>query len=252
MEQPVILREDPAEGVALVRLNRPEALNALSIELFRSLDRAVGQLEADPEVRAIVLAGAGGRAFSAGYDIHEMEHWDEDQALLGYLEREPYQWHVSACAKPTIAAVTGLAYGGGAVLAIGCDIRVGGPTTRFKVTAANYGGVNASWSLPPVVGLGVAKEWLMTGRAVEADEALAAGLLNRLVPDDEVETTAIALAVLIAANPSAGTQAVKALVNASVGRTLETAHRAESSIMATTLRPGRIADLFTGFLSERR
>ena len=252
MQQQLVVREEPSDGVVLLRLNRPDALNALSVELFRTLDRCLTEVEHDPDVRVVVFAGAGDRAFSAGYDIHEMERWDEDQALLGYLEREPYQWHVSSCSKPTIAAVTGFAYGGGAVLAIGCDIRVGGPDARFKVTAANYGGVNASWSLPPLVGLGIAKEWLMTGRPVEADEAFAAGLLNRLVPSDQVETTALELAELIAANPPAGTQAVKALVNASVGRTLETAHRAESSIMTTTLRPGRVAELFSGFLSDRR
>ena len=246
----LVLRTDPVDGVVVLTLNRPDALNALSIELFRAFDWALGVADADPSVRAIVITASGDRAFSAGYDVHEMKGWDADRMLAGYLEREPWQWHAATVRTPTIAAMNGPAFGGGAVLAIGCDMRIGSPVTTFRVTAATYGGVNASWSLPPIVGIGRAKEWLMTGRTVDASEALNAGLLNRIVEPVRVVPEAVEMAAAIAANPAAGTRAVKALVNAGVGRSLESAFRSESSLMATDLRPGRVDELFSGFLES--
>ena len=245
-----LIFDTPVDGVAQITLNRPEAHNALSMALHRELDAALSAAERDTDVRAIVIAGAGGTAFSAGYDIHEMQDWDEDEALLTYLEREPIMWHVAACTKPTVAAVTGFAYGGGAVTAIACDLRVGGPSTRFKVTATAYGGVNASWSLPLIVGTAKAKEWLLTARVIEADEAYANGLLNAVVPDDEVLTAAREMAAAIARNTGAATQAAKAMINGNVGRSFADAQRAETNLMATALRPGRVVELFAGFLAD--
>lgn len=245
-----LLLTRPADGVALVTLNRPEVHNALSLELHREIDAAVTELEADDGIRAIVLTGAGDTAFSAGYDVREMEGDDEQEVLLGYMRREPWMWHIASCRKPLLAAVNGYAYGGGAVIVTAADIRVGCSRTVFRVTASAYGGVNASWSLPPIVGFGKAKEWLLTGRKVGADEALAAGLLNQIVADEQVVPATLEIASLIAANPGRATQAVKAMIHHNLGLGYEDAHRAESWLMSHELRPGRVSELFSAFLTR--
>jgi 2-(1,2-epoxy-1,2-dihydrophenyl)acetyl-CoA isomerase len=240
----------PADGVALVTLNRPEVHNALSLAMHGEIDAALTELEADEDVRAVVLTGAGAKAFSAGYDVREMEAYDEDQMVLDYVRREPWMWHIASCRKPLVGAINGYAYGGGAVIAIATDIRIGCPRTVFRVTASAYGGVNASWSLPPIVGFAKAKEWLLTGRAVPADEALAAGLLNHLVEGERVLPVAVEVASLIAANPARATQAVKAQIHHNLGLAYEDAHRAESWMMSHELRPGRVSTLFSAFLAK--
>jgi enoyl-CoA hydratase/carnithine racemase len=245
-----LLVSRPAAGVAVVTLNRPEVHNALSLELHGEIDAVLTDLEADDDVRAIVLTGAGGKAFSAGYDVREMEGFDEDQMVLNYIRREPWMWHIASCRKPLVGAVNGYAYGGGAVIAIATDVRIGCPRTVFRVTASAYGGVNASWSLPPIVGFAKAKEWLLTGRAVPADEALAAGLLNQLVDQEQVLPAAVEVAALIAANPAPATQAVKAMIHHNLGLAYQDAHRAESWMMSHELRPGRVSTLFSAFLAK--
>src|SRR5262249_11905390 len=155
----------------------------------------------------IVVTGAGDRAFSAGYDVKEQADYDEDRMLLGYLAREPYMWHIASCRKPIVAAVNGIAWGGGAVVATGADIRVGCSKTSFQVTATAYGGVNASWSLPPIVGSAIAKDWLLTAREVKSAELLAAGWLNYLVDDDQLLPKALEVAGMIAKNWGRGTEA---------------------------------------------
>ena len=245
-----LLLDRPAEGIALVTLNRPESLNAITEELHAELDAALTELEASGDVRAIVMTGAGDRAFSAGYDVKEQADYDADRMLVGYVLREPYMWHIASCRIPVIAAVNGFAWGGGAVVATGADIRVGCSRTSFKVTACAYGGVNASWSLPPIVGTSVAKEWLLTAREVSAPELLAAGWLNHLVDDDQVVPKALDIAGMIASNWQRGTEATKQLVNESVGRTLHDAQRAETVRLATDLRPMLAGELFAGFLAK--
>src|SRR5262249_49780188 len=135
-----LLLERVGDGVAVITLNRPNQLNALSEELHGEIDAAIAEVEADDDVRAIMMTGAGDRAFSAGYDVKEQAPYDEDRMLIGYIKREPYMWHIASSRKPIVAAVNGFAWGGGAVVATGADIRVGCSRTSFKVTATAYGG----------------------------------------------------------------------------------------------------------------
>lgn len=251
MTAELLIVDRAAEGVAVVTLNRPEALNALSRELHRTLHVTVVELADDPSVGAIVLAGAGERAFSAGYDIKEEATYGRDEMLAMYLEREPWHWGVASCPVPVIAAVHGVAWGGGAVLATSADIRVGSSRTSFRVTATAYGGVNATWHLPPIVGVSTAKDWLMTAREVRAEELYVKGWLNHVVEPGEELAKAVELAGQIVANDPAPTQAAKRLVNASWGRTQMDSQRAETALMATDLRPGDAKELFADFLGSR-
>jgi enoyl-CoA hydratase/carnithine racemase len=181
----VIVERD--EGVGIITLNRPKVLNALSRELYRELDAAVTELEGDPDIAAIIFTGAGDRAFSAGADIHEMAR--EDGSLNASdrgSKRAEYTWHIARCSKPTIGAINGLAYGGGAMMAASFDIRVGCEDTSFRFLGASYGRVNSTWNLPMQVGWPIAKELLFTGRIVQAREAHRMGLLNHLVACDQL------------------------------------------------------------------
>jgi enoyl-CoA hydratase/carnithine racemase len=244
----------PSPGIVVLTLNRPEVMNAIDMELFELLYSALDELERDDTARVIVLTGAGERAFSAGFDIHEMAAFDADAMATAFARRDKLFWRIANHRKPVLAALNGVAYGAGALMALAADFRMGSPTTRFKITATTYGAANATWSLPRIVGVSRAKEILFTGRAVDASEAQAIGLIDKLVTDHAVLAAALDMAAAMAANPPEGVQAVKALINASLGRSLEAAYQAEQDWVAARL--GGLAKggdaVFSGFLAKRR
>ena len=233
-----------ADGVAVLTLDRPDALNAIDMEMQRQLDAALTGLEEDPSVGAVILTGAGDRAFSAGYDVHEMAEWDADELLVRLLERERYIWHVAATPLPLICALGGLTYGAGAIMATAADIRIGCPSTRFRFTAVPHGGANATWSLPPLVGRGLAAELLLSSRTVNADEALRIGLLNRVVDEHELIDAASELAAQIASHPRAATRAIKRLLRDGDGTGWEQRFETENVLMRTELRPRPVSELY--------
>ena len=245
----IVERED---GVGIVTLNRPEVLNALSRDLLRELDAAVGELEEDPETCAIVFTGKGDRSFSAGADIHEMARLaEESKAVSPDPERTKHTWHIATCAKPTIGAINGLAYGGGALMASTFDIRVGCERTSFRFLAVSYGRVNSTWSLPLQVGWPMAKELLFTARLVEAQEAYRIGLLNHLVNSEELMPKAMELGRQIAANDPRMVRGVKDLVSRNLGETWDKMYRNELDAQADTLSPTPVAEGFKEFLGRK-
>lgn len=251
MSNETLLVERPREGVGLLTLNRPAAYNALDTKLYDELQRTVLDLANGEEVRAIVVTGAGDKAFSAGYDIKELLTFGADEQLLDYYRRDQWMFKIASCRVPVIAALNGLAYGGGANLAFACDIRVGSPLTTFKVPAATYAGVNSTWSLPHLVGHGIAKEWLMTGRTIGADEAFHRGLLNHLVEPDAVLDKSLELAEQIAKNPAVGPGAVKMLIDDNIGRRRSDALRAETNQLITEQPPKSIEKTFEKFVEQK-
>ncbi len=241
------------EGVATVTLNRPDVLNALSEELYAELDAAVTALDEDDAVRAIVFTGSGERAFSAGADIHEMAKGPKDDSGLPpkTLDQERRAWHLAAMSKPTIGAINGLAYGGGAVMASSFDIRVGCEHSSFRFLAASYGRVNATWSLPMQVGWPVAKELLFTARTVEAKEAFRMGLLNHLVPCDRLMDSANEIARQIAANDPRMVIGIKALLMSGVGAGWQEMYETELHAREGVLKPTPVMEGFKDFLSRK-
>ena len=244
-----------ADGVATVTLNRPEVLNALSMQLVMELDGAFTELEEDPDVKAIVITGAGERAFSAGADIHEQRSDARERTAEEIEERRrirsQYSWHVGECRKPTIGALNGLAYGGGAVLASSLDIRIGCERSKLRFLAASYGRINCTWTLPMQVGWPVAKELLFTGRVVEAEEAHRIGLLNHLVPADEVMAKATEIAAAIAANHQESVQGVKALLMEHVGAGWSEMWEAERDYVGTRMQVPGVETAFKDFIQRR-
>ncbi len=243
---------DIHDHVGTIKLNRPEVLNAMNRKLFSEIDQAVTQLENDDDVYAIIFTGAGERAFSAGADIHEMaEQAKMDNPPPPDPLRAEYSWHIAAARKPTIGALNGLAFGGGAVLASSFDIRVGCERTRFRFLAVQYGRVNSTWSLPQQVGWPVAKELLFTARVVEAEEAYRIGLLNHLVPSDQLMDKAMELAGLIAANDPRMVQGVKELLVDNVGDDWRRRYQNELDAQADKLAPTPVLEGFKPFLDRK-
>ncbi len=251
MPEPDLLVER-VDGVGVLTLNRPRVLNALSQSLFRELDRAVGEMVDDPDVRAIILTGSGERAFSAGADIHELARLAEDpDPPPPDPERPNYSWRIAACAKPTIGVINGLAFGGAAVLASSLDIRVGCERSRFKFLAASYGRVNSTWSLPMQVGWPVAKDLLLTAREVGAEEAYRIGLLNYLVPADDLMAKGMEVAQQIAANDPRMVQGIKELMIRDVGAAWREMYDNELEAQAGRLAPTPVLEGFKPFLDRK-
>lgn len=243
---------DVADHIGIIKLNRPEVLNAMNRKLFSEIDAALTQMEEDDGVHAIIFTGAGERAFSAGADIHEMaEQARMDEPPPPDPRRPEYSWHIAASKKPTIGALNGLAYGGGAVLASSFDIRVGCERTRFRFLAVQYGRVNSTWSLPQQVGWPMAKELLFTARVVHAEEALRIGLLNHLVPADQLMDKAMELAQLIAANDPRMVQGVKDLLIDDIGAPWRDHYDNELEAQKVKLAPTPVLEGFKPFLDRK-
>ena len=214
---------DVEDGVATLTLNRPGQLNAMNRKLGRELHEAVKQAEADDAIGCIVITGAGDRAFSAGGDIKEQLSNDAQysDAELDAMRDRRGSYEISACAKPTIGMMNGLAFGGAAVLASSLDMRVGCEATQFRFLAAAYGRINSTWTLPNQVGWPIAKELLFSARIVEAEEAYRIGLLNHLVPRAQLRAKTMELAKMIAANHRGAVMGIKALMLQQMAQGLE-------------------------------
>src|SRR3984893_6639482 len=181
-------------------------------------------MDADDAIGCVVITGAGTRAFSAGGDIHEQREDDRRYGQAGLDAQRPPRrgnYEIAASAKPTIGMINGLAYGGAAVLASSLDMRVGCEDSRFRFLAAAYGRINSTWTLPNQVGWPIAKELLFSARVVEAEEAHRIGLLNHLVPCDQLRAKTMWLATMIAKNRREAVMGVKALLLRDMGCDLE-------------------------------
>jgi enoyl-CoA hydratase/carnithine racemase len=243
------------EGVAIITLNRPEVLNAMNFHLTTELDQAITDAEEDDGVGAIILTGAGERAFSAGADIHEQRRdareLSPEEADRRRIQRAPYSWHIGACRKPVLGALNGLSYGGGAVLASSLDIRMGCENSRFRFLAAAYGRLNSTWTLPMQVGWPMAKELLFTARVVEAEEAYRIGLLNHLVPSEQLMDKTMEMAIMIANNHREAVEGVKSLVLNDVGLKWQEMWEAERDFMRNEFTPPGVEDAFKDFISRK-
>jgi enoyl-CoA hydratase len=206
---------DPLPGVALVTLNRARALNALSFALLLRLAEVVEALDADPACRVIVITGAGTRAFAAGADVTELAAQTAES--LGASEGFGGWGRVAAVATPTIAAVRGFALGGGAELALACDMIVAGDDATFGQPEINLGvipGAGGTQRLARAIGKARAMDLVLTGRRVAAAEAERLGFVTRVVPGPETLASALDLAAAVAAQPPEAVRAAVAAVRA--------------------------------------
>ena len=218
----VVLTEQPAPGVALIRINRPEARNALNLEVRRLIAQHLTAYGEDKSVRCIVLTG-NEKAFAAGADIKEMAN----AGTIEMLQRGVHKlWRATAaCPKPVIAAVNGFALGGGCELAMTCDIIIAGESARFGQPEVKIGiipGGGGTQRLTRAAGKYKAMKYLLTGDLFGAKEASEMGLVSEVVPDAEVEKRAIAMAQQIAELPPLAIELVKESVLRGMDASLDT------------------------------
>ncbi len=207
-----------ADGpIAFLTFNRPETRNAMTWEMYAALVEACDRVDADADLRVLVLRGAGGRAFVAGTDISQFQVFKGRDDGLAYERRiDEVVNRIERVAKPTIAQVQGVAAGGGCAIALTCDLRVATPESTFGIPIARTLGNCLSGAtcsrLLDLAGPGLVKEMLFTGRFISAADAHAAGLVNRLVAPDAIDAAVRELAAEIAANAPLTIRASKEMI----------------------------------------
>ncbi len=214
---PAALRYEKDGGVAWIIADNPSRMNALTAAMWQALPGHVKTANDDPDVRVIVLRGAGTKAFSAGADISEFESARTGDAAKNYdtLNDNAFTALIS-CPKPTIAMIHGFCLGGGLGLALCCDMRIGDDASQYAIPAAKLGiGYNARWIRPILAAVppARAKELLFTGRRYRSADAAEMGLVTHLVPTAELETTTRALAGEIANNAPLSVAAAKRVID---------------------------------------
>ncbi len=219
-------------AVATITLNRPHKLNTMTPEMGRMLLSLVDQINADDDIRVVILTGAGERAFSAGSDVKVLDDYGTNWQLRN---RTDYARALYTVRKPVIAAIRGFAIGGGLELALTCDIRIASETARFgagEIKLGWHGGAGNTQLLPRLVGYGKALQMLLTGDLIDADEARRTGLVQEVVPDDQLEAAARDLAGRIARNAPIAAQLAKHLVRMSESTSIEVGLAYENDLFA--------------------
>jgi len=246
----MIVERAVQDGVATVLINRPEARNAINLEVVRELTLALDALAGDDQVRALVLAGAGGKAFASGADIAELRERTHREAFFA-INATLFQ-KVEDFPRPTIAAIEGYALGGGLELALACDLRVAARGAKVGLPETSLGiypAAGGTWRLPRLVGLGRAKELVFTGRILEAEEAGALGLFERLVDQGQALEAARELGAQIARNAPLAVQVAKVSLNAAArGADATTAERLGQALLFDS--PEK-RERMTAFLEKR-
>jgi enoyl-CoA hydratase/carnithine racemase len=251
MERAAVLVERPSDGVVLLTI-ASKPLGVLRFGVKRALQAVLAELEADRSVRCVVLTGVE-KAFSVGSDIRDFS------LEVGWLlENEYVEAGLNAAIEnsrlPVIAALNGFALGGGAVLALACDIRVAARSLKIgfpEVKVGAFASGSGTQRLPRMVGRGRALDLMLTGRTIEAEEALAIGLVEYVVPDKDLRSKALDLAAAIAANPTGAVSASKRCVNSGLRDGIEIGLALERELRIQT---GRGADSIEGrqaFLEKR-
>lgn len=239
-------------GVITITLNRPDKLNAMNRAMMLEIQQLLKSVEVDEAIGCVVFTGAGG-AFSAGGDIHEQREHDRRYAQEELDRMRTYAplFDIGTCKKPTIGMMNGLAFGGAAVLASSLDMRVGCEDTKFRFLAAAYGRINATWTLPNQVGWPMAKELLFSARIVEAEEAYRIGLLNHLVPRDQLRAKTMELAKTIAGNNHDSVMGIKALLMKQHAQSVEQQFAEERHYTTHVMRGAKTEDAFPDFIARK-
>jgi 2-(1,2-epoxy-1,2-dihydrophenyl)acetyl-CoA isomerase len=253
-EPTVLVDVDADAGVATLTLNRPDALNALTVPMKGELVAALRRVEREAAVRAVILTGAG-RAFCAGQDLRE--RLQPDAAPLGVEVRERYNPIIRAMRalpKPIVGAVNGVAAGAGASLAMACDLRIASDAASFALAFGRVGLVpdsGATWFLPRLVGSSRAAEIALLGDPVTAPDALRLGLVGRVVPADELATEARSIAARLAAGAPKAIALTKRALDASWFEDLDAALEYEAHLQEIAGRTKDHAEGLAAFMEKR-
>ncbi|MEO3480227.1 enoyl-CoA hydratase-related protein [Phaeobacter sp. CAU 1743] len=247
----LVLIERPGDRVGVIRLNRPERRNALSTEFRAEIAKAVTELDADPGIRCIVMTGDE-KAFAAGADLAELAEVRPMQEVfdrLGAVKRA-----LEASNTPVIAAVRGMALGGGCEMAMMCDIIIAGDTAKFGQPEIKVGimpGAGGTQKILRTAGKAKALRYLLTGDLFPADVALDLGIVSEVVPDAEVMDTSLAMAKRIAAQPAKAVQAIRDAVREGANTPLDTALMLENRLFQMLFSTDDQKEGMRAFLEKR-
>ncbi|MCS6915331.1 MAG: enoyl-CoA hydratase family protein [Myxococcales bacterium] len=258
MIAPRSFRYQVSDGIATITLDRPQTLNSLTFEVYRELTDTMRALNGQEEVRAVVLTGEG-RAFCSGGNVHE---------IIGELVRMPAPdllaftrltgelvVAIRSLSRPVVAALHGIAAGAGAVIALACDLRVAAESASLAFLFVRVGlagaDMGAAWLLPRVVGLGRASELLLLGDAVGARDALAMGLVNRVVPDGLALGEAQAMARRLADGPGFALAMTKKMLDQEASMALHQAIEAEAQAQQICMQTQDFREAYEAFVARR-
>lgn len=250
-----LVLEERSGKIALIKLNRPEVMNAINFEMLNALKERMEALHFDPEIRVVIITGAGNKAFCAGADLKERASYSEQKVrefihtirnLFSFIER---------LNKPVIAAINGSALGGGTELALACDMRLASKNSSMGLTETRLGiipGAGGTQRLPRLIGLGKAKELIFTGRKIDAREAMESGLVNRVCEPDALIPECMEMARAISENGPIAVQQAKYAINHGVETDLDTGLAIESNAYWLTIpTKDRLEGLFA-FREKRK
>jgi enoyl-CoA hydratase/carnithine racemase len=238
MTDPALVHVTLESGVAVLTLDNPP-LNVVTLELTRRLLAALDRLAADPAARVLVVTGAGTRAFCAGSDVREFPAVGDDVVRKKLAPENRAYSRLDDFPKPTIAALNGLAYGGGLELAVCCDLLIAGSDVRVALPEVKLGvlpGSGGTVRVPRRVGEGRAKELMFTGDPIDAETAHAWGLVNRVVPPGQALAAALELGRTLAERPNRALQLIKAAVDLAQDTSEDEAIRRTLALSETAFR----------------
>lgn len=243
------------ENIGVLTINRPQRMNAISNELTSELKKFLDEIENDDELRVLVITGAGDKAFVAGADINELVDRD---ALIGRRvsrQRQEIFSRIENLHVPAIAAINGYALGGGLELALACSIRVCSDKAQFGAPEVKLGiipGDGGTQRLPRLVGLGRAMEMILTGDFIDAEEAYRIGLVNKIVPHEQLMEKAMELAKKIASRPPLAVRYAKETVNRSLEGSTVSGFALESFLHALSCTTEDKKEGVSAFLEKRK
>jgi len=244
-----------ADGIATITVNRAEVMNALSAATVRELDQAFAAAGADADVRVLIVTGAGEKAFVSGADIAELANLDPVEGRRTAEFGQSVLRRLETMGKPSIAAINGYALGGGCELAMACTIRIAAESAKIglpEVTLGVIPGYAGTQRLPRIVGRGTAMDLILTGRAIEAQEALRVGLVSQVVPVAELMEAARKTALRILRNGPLAVRAAMQSVDHGLDVGFEHGCRMEASLFGLLCATGDMREGLKAFLEKRR
>jgi enoyl-CoA hydratase/carnithine racemase len=250
----IIAEKMPEKNIGIITLNRPEVRNAINQYMQEELLEVFGSWDADPQVRAVILTG-GNQIFAAGADIAAMVKktaWEQFHRSPSLLD---LTYRIECLSKPIIAAIAGFALGGGCELAMACDMRIAGKSARMGQTEINVGiipGAGGTVRLTRLVGIGKAKELVMTGKMISAEEACRINLVNAVVDDENVMEEAIALAQSMTRHSPVALGLAKYSVQNAAEANLQTATALENACFALSFSSEDQKEGMRAFLEKRK
>lgn len=237
MEEQLVL-EERSNQVALLTLNRPDAMNSLNFGMLRALKAKMEAIQLDPDVRVVIVTGAGEKAFCAGADLKERATLSEVQVKEFILTIRGLFSFIENLPKPVIAAVNGIALGGGTELALACDLRIASYTATMGLTETRLAiipGAGGTQRLPRLIGRGKAKELIFTGRRVDSQEALQIGLVNKVCAPEALLDECRAMAAMICETGPIAIQQAKYAINHGLETDINTGLAIESNAYWITI-----------------